>query len=75
MIFEFENPTWYRGELFPELERYRQYFFSLDIDLTKIPAKRKWVRTTLKVLNTVKIPFPALEINRVNGLIFRPLYF
>ena len=75
MIYEFENPTWYRGEPFPELERYRQYFFSFDIDLTKIPAKRKWVRTTLKVFNIVKIPFPALEINRVNGLRFRPLYF
>jgi hypothetical protein len=75
MIKEFENPTWYRGQPFPHLERYRQYLFSLDIDLSKIPAKRKWVRTTLKTLNLIKIPFPALEYNRVDGVKLRGIYF
>lgn len=75
MIKEFENPTWYRGQPFPHLERYRQFLFSLDIDLTKIPARRKWVRTTLKTLNLIKIPFPAIEYNRVDGVKLNPLYF
>jgi hypothetical protein len=75
MIKEFENPTWYRGQPFPHLERYRQFLFSLDIDLTKIPARRKWVRTTLKTINLIKIPFPAIEYNRVDGVKFNPLYF
>lgn len=75
MIFEFDNPTWYQGKPFPHLERYRQFLFSLDIDLTRIPAKRKWVRTTLKTLNLIKVPFPAIEVNRVDGVRFRPLYF
>jgi hypothetical protein len=75
MIKEFENPTWYRGKPFPHLDRYRQFLFSLDIDLTKIPAKRKWVRTTLQTINMIKIPFPTLEYNRIDGVKFRPIYF
>lgn len=75
MIHEFDNPTWYRGEPFPELQRYRQLLFSLDIDLTRIPVRKRWVRVLLKTLNTIKVPFPALEINRIDGVRFRPLYF
>ena len=75
MIKEFENPTWYRGEPFPHLERYRQFLFSLDIDLTRIPTKQKWVRTTLQTINMIKIPFPTLEYNKVDGMKFRPIYF
>lgn len=75
MIYEFENPTWYRGQPFPSLERYRQFLISFDIDLSRIPAKRKWVRTLLKTVNIIKIPFPALEINRVDGIKFNPFYF
>ena len=75
MIYEFENPTFYQGEPFPELERYRQFVFSLDVDLTKISTERRWLRSLLKHLNFIKIPFPAVEINRVKGVEFNPLYF
>ena len=75
MIKEFENPEYYLGEPFPELERYRQYLFSFDIDLSKIPSNKKWVRSILKNFNLIKIPFPAIEINQVDGVKFRPLYF
>ncbi len=53
---------------------YRQYYLSLDIDFTKIPAKRKWVRTAALLLNTVKVPAPALELSG-GGVHFRPVYF
>jgi hypothetical protein len=75
MIYEFENPTWYMGKPFPHLERYRQYFLSFDVDLTRIPAKRKWVRAVFKTVNIIKIPFPALEFNRIDGAKFWLLYF
>lgn len=75
MIKEFENPTTYEGKPFPYLERYRQWLFSLDIDFTRIHTNKKWVASLLSYLNVVKIPFPALELNRVDGLKFRPLYF
>lgn len=75
MIFEFHNPDYYQGEPFPDLDRHRQYLLSLDIDFTQISVKRKWLKTVLRAANLIKIPFPALEWNEVNGLRFRPLYF
>ncbi|GLU55671.1 DUF2279 domain-containing protein [Dyadobacter frigoris] len=53
---------------------YRQYYFSLDIDLTKIKTKSKFVRTIAFLANSLKIPAPALQISK-KGLDFRPLYF
>ncbi len=53
---------------------YRQYYLSLDIDFTRIPAKRKWVRTAALLLNTVKVPAPALELS-TGRLHFHPVYF
>ena len=34
--------------------RYRQYYLSLDIDLSKIPVKRKGWRTLLDLLNVTQ---------------------
>ncbi len=75
MIYEFENPTFYRGEPFPEFERYRQFIFSLDVDFTRIHSNKKWLRSVFRALNLVKVPFPAIELNRIDGLKFRPMYF
>jgi len=75
MIKEFENPTYYRGEPFPHIERYRQYVLSLDFDLSRIPTRRKWMRKLFRAVNLIKVPFPAIEYNRVDGLAFRALYF
>jgi hypothetical protein len=54
--------------------RYRKYFLSLDIDLTRLPVKKKWMKTVLNTIGFIKVPFPALELSR-NQLYFRPLYF
>jgi hypothetical protein len=52
----------------------RQFLASLDIDFSRIPAKKPWVKTILKQLNYVKIPFPALILQ--NGkLQGKALYF
>lgn len=58
----------------PAFDRYRQYLLSLDVDFTKIPTRKKWLKGVFKALNYFKMPFPALEFNK-NGLIFHPLYF
>lgn len=75
MIYEFDNPTYYRGKPFPQLERYRQYVFSLDIDFTKIHTKKKWLKSVFSTINLIKVPFPALEFNEIDGVKFRSLYF
>lgn len=53
---------------------YRQYYFSLDLDLTKIKTKSKFVRTIAFLANSLKIPAPALQISK-KGIDFKPLYF
>ncbi|MCF8373994.1 MAG: YfiM family protein [Bacteroidales bacterium] len=75
MIHEFDNPQYYQGKPFPHLERYRQYLFSLDIDFSKITTKRKWVKNIYQAINLIKIPFPAIEVNKMDGVRLRPIYF
>lgn len=55
-------------------ESYRQFLFSMDIDLTKIPVKKPWLRALLGNLNSIKIPFPALEFSKY-GVKAHGLYF
>ena len=51
---------------YAHLTRQRQYYFSLDIDLTKIPVKNRFLRNVLHTVNFVKIPLPAFEVQQ-NG--------
>ena len=43
-------------------ERFRQFYLSLDIDLTKIKTNSHFLKTIFDVFNLIKVPFPALEI-------------
>lgn len=57
-------------------EAYRQYFFALDIDLSKIKTKSKAVNFLFtQVFNIIHIPGPAIELNRRQGIRLHPLYF
>ncbi|GAB4294368.1 MAG: DUF2279 domain-containing protein [Marinilabiliales bacterium] len=55
-------------------ERYRQYYVSLDIDFTRINTKSKALKSIFNVINLVKLPFPAVEINKFD-VKFHPIYF
>lgn len=55
--------------------RFRQYYLSLDVDLTKIPAKRAFFKSLLGVLNWIKIPAPSLEFRSTGQLRFLPFYW
>lgn len=44
-----------------DITRQRQWYFSPDVDLTKIRTGRKGIKTALFLLNCVKFPAPALE--------------
>ena len=48
---------------FPNQDRYRQFYLSLDIDLTRIRTKSNLLRTVFDIFNTIKIPMPTLEFN------------
>lgn len=44
-------------------QRYRRIFLSLDVDLTRLPVKSKFLKGLFSALNCLKIPFPTLEWN------------
>ena len=50
------------SEIAPISLRQRQYYLSLDADLSRIPTNRMGLRTLLDVLGFVKIPSPTLMI-------------
>ncbi len=54
---------------------YRQFYTSLDIDLTKINTKSAFLKTTFNVLNFIKIPSPTLEITSNGDIVFHPIFF
>jgi hypothetical protein len=60
------------GDDFP---RYRQFYLSLDIELTKIPTKSRFLKALFGVVNWIKIPAPALELNTLGKVKFHPIYW
>lgn len=57
-----------------EIKRYRQWYLAPDIDLSKIKTKRKFIKTTLLVLNALKFPAPTIELSN-NKLKWHWIYF
>ena len=54
--------------------QYRQYYLSIDLDLTKIKTRSAFLRKVFYAANMIHMPAPALEFNK-KGLKFHPLYF
>jgi len=55
-------------------ERYRRYFLSLDVDLTRIKTRSKFLKTIFSAFNCIKVPLPAIELNKA-GFTGHLLYF
>jgi hypothetical protein len=76
MIGGLENPELdVDGNALPSIRRYRQFYLSLDVDLTKIRTKKRWLRSIFKAVNIIKLPFPTIEFNPVHKVKFHPIYF
>jgi Predicted periplasmic lipoprotein (DUF2279) len=58
-----------------DFPRYRQFYLSLDVDLSKIKTKSKVLNAVFRTINFIKIPSPTLEINTLNQVKFHPLFF
>jgi len=54
-------------------QRYRQYYLSFDLNLSKISTNSKFLRSIFDVFNMIKIPFPTLEFNK-KGAVFHLFY-
>ena len=54
---------------------YRQFYLSLDVDLTKIKTNSEFLKSVFSVVNFIKIPAPTIEINTKGKVRFHYLYF
>ncbi len=75
MIGAVTNPAVYDAngtQLF--FDRYRKYFCSLDINLTKIPTNSPALKAVFGAVSFIKIPMPTLEYSR-KKFRFHILYF
>lgn len=52
----------------------RQFLFSFDIDFSKLPIKKPWLKKIVNQFNYLKVPFPTVIIAD-QKLQFNPLYF
>lgn len=71
----YENALEHNGKPIPYYDRKRQFYFSLDVDFTKIPTNNKVLKYTFKVLNIFKLPFPAIEYNTGGDWVWHWIYF
>lgn len=55
--------------------RHRQFYLSLDVNLTKIETKSKTLKTIFSIFNAIKVPFPTVEFTDKNGVKLHGIYF
>ena len=58
-----------------DFPRYQQYYLSLDVDFTRIKTRSPMLKTLFGLLNVIKVPAPAIEFNRVDGVRFHAIRF
>ena len=59
------NPPYVDGNGWQiNFERYRQFYLSFDVDLTRIKTKSKLLNTLFYSIGFLKIPAPSLEFNK-----------
>lgn len=55
--------------------RIRQYYLSVDIDLTKTNVKPGLLRSVFQTIGMIKIPAPSIELNSHGKITLHPIYF
>lgn len=76
MLAAVENPLTNKvGELLPQFRRYRQWYLSPDIDLTRLKPKSRFLKAVLKVGGFIKVPMPTIEFNNVDKVKLHWLFF
>lgn len=60
---------------FSHFRRSKEYYLSLDIDLTRIKVKNSFLRKLMRGFNLIKIPAPTVRWSNGSAPKFYPLYF
>jgi hypothetical protein len=58
-----------------DIPRVRQFFIAPDIDFTKIKTNSKFLKTVFSLLNCLKFPAPALELNSKGKFKAHAIYY
>jgi len=58
-----------------DIPRYKRFYLSADIDLTRIKTKNKTLKTVFSLFNVLKVPAPTIEWNGQGKLRFHPFFF
>lgn len=61
--------------LLPDIKFSRQFYLSLDVDLTRIKTKSKFFNTVLGAFGFIKFPMPTIEFNEFGKTKFYGVYF
>jgi uncharacterized protein YfiM (DUF2279 family) len=59
---------------FSHISRYRKWYFAPDIRLSRIPVRRKGLKTLFRMLDVYRLPLPAIELSQ-GRFHLRPLLF
>ena len=73
----FENRWETEGSIFESDDRlyprFSQYYLSLDVDFSRIPTRKPWLKTIFHTINWLKIPAPAIEFQSRGKFRLHPL--
>jgi hypothetical protein len=58
-----------------DIARYRKFYFAPDLDLTRIKTESRALQLAFVLLNIVKFPAPAIEINTLGEIRFHPMLY
>ncbi len=62
------------NQLLTNNDRYHQYYLSFDVNLKNIKTDSHFLKTILSVFNSIKVPFPTLELSN-KRCVFHLLYY
>lgn len=69
------NPKQINNNSIPDYPRYRKYYLSIDIDLTKLKTRSIILNKIFRVTNFIKIPSPTIMITEQGHIQLYPLFF
>jgi hypothetical protein len=75
MLGASSNPDSLNHKALPHYDRIRQFYLSMDVDLTRIPTRSKALKALFTIFSFIEIPFPAVEYNSLGQFKFHPFYF
>jgi hypothetical protein len=69
------NPEIVNGKAIPAFDRYRQFYLSVDFELSKLKTQSAFFSSLFRVINIIHLPAPAIEFRSGGKPHYKALYF